>query len=74
MSKADHVEALSGIVSSLTRRFPLGSPCRYWPGDKQGSGLQSRIRSAFGVLNQNKVVVWVEGHRGCVALDQLELL
>src|SRR5262249_3546097 len=64
---------LSETVSSLTRQFPLGSPCRYWPGVKKGPGLPSKIRSAFGVLNQETVVVWVEGHRGSVAIKHLEL-
>lgn len=56
----------------LTQRYPVGTPCRFWPGHKVGPGRLGRVRSEFFVLARCEIVVMVEGWRGCLGATHVE--
>jgi hypothetical protein len=63
---------LSRLVDDLTRRHPPGTPCRFWPGAREGEGRPSRIRSAWLVTQSGEVAVFVEGYPGYIAATHVK--
>lgn len=51
---------------------PVGTPIRFWPGDREGAGRSSWTRSEAWLLGGHTAVVMVRGHSGCVALTHVE--
>lgn len=63
---------LSKRAEDLTRRYPPGTPCRFWPGVREGPGRQGVIRSSWAVLSGQDIVVWIEDYPGCIAATHVE--
>lgn len=59
-------------VEDYDIRFPIGTPCVYWTGTREGPGIPSRIRSEWAVVC-GTVVVWVEGHPACIAASHVDI-
>ena len=59
-------------AEELTRLFPVGTPCRYWPGVREGLGRQGTIRSMWRVLGSGHVAVMVTGYPGAIAETHVE--
>lgn len=72
MTRAKMME-MSKRVDELTAKYPVGTPCRYWTGAREGEGKQGTIRSAWAILGGHTVVVWIEGCSGCVAETHVEV-
>ena len=50
---------------------PVGTPVRYWPGERKGDGIESVTRSTAWMLGGHTPVVMVEGHAGGIALSHV---
>ncbi len=72
MSKKEKWLALSQQVDELTRRYPPGTPCRYWPGAREGEGYPGKIRSAYLVTQDGLIAVFVESYPGYIAATHVE--
>ncbi|MGY5634148.1 hypothetical protein ACW7N6_38045 [Streptomyces sp. UC1A3] len=59
-------------VAAWNRRYPEGTPVRYWTGAREGEGAVGETRSAASVLEGHTAVVWVTGHSACVALSHVQ--
>ena len=53
---------------------PVGTPVRYWPGPKEGPGIESMTRSVAWVVGDHEALVQVEGRAGGIALTHIEVL
>ena len=51
---------------------PVGSPVRYWSGERIGAGAEGFTRSPAQLLSGHTAVVWVTGQAGCVALSHVQ--
>lgn len=67
------LDELEDRARTYSRRYPVGSPCRYWQGVQKGPGTLSTIRSRFWVLGTGEIVCQVEGAYGGVPLPMLKL-
>ena len=67
------LDELEDRARTYSRRYPVGSPCRYWEGKRTGPGVPSTIRSRFWVLGHGEIVCQVEGAYGGVPLAMLQL-
>lgn len=63
---------MSRRVDELTRRFPPETPCRIWPGAKEGEGKPDAIRTAFAIAPSCDIVVWVEDYPGWIAATHVD--
>ena len=54
------------------RRYPVGTPVRYWTGVRTGPGRESTTRSPAWTLGSGTVVASVEGYTGGIALTHME--
>lgn len=61
-------------VDDFNKHCPIGTPVRYWTGDRHGDGKTSRTRSAADVLGGHTAVVWVVGEASCIALSHIQVL
>ena len=59
---------------ALSLKHPIGTPCRFWPGAKEGPGREDTICSAFYVFSSGDIVVHVKGYAGCIAATHVEPL
>lgn len=59
-------------VDSFNKRNPVGTAVRYWPGVREGEGIESKTRSEATVLSGHTPVVCVEKCAGCIALTHVE--
>ena len=50
----------------------VGTPVLYWPLAREGDGVLSKTRSLAQMFGGHTAVVWVDGARGCIALDHVE--
>lgn len=73
-SAEDQRAALEHVVWDFNRRYPIGTPVRYWTGAREGEGRTGETRSAAEVFSGHTPVVWVTGLVGCVALSHVEPL
>lgn len=64
--------SMSREVDALSNRYPIGTPCRYWPGARWDEPRHGTIRSRYAVLGGHTVVVWVTGYPGCIAASHVE--
>lgn len=53
---------------------PVGTPVRYWTGDRHGDGKTSLTRSSAELLFGRYAVVWVDGESSCIALSHVQVL
>jgi hypothetical protein len=60
------------IAEAWNDAHPTGTPVRYWPGLREGEGIESMTRSHATVLGGHTPVVWVEGRGDCIALTHVE--
>lgn len=60
------------IVSKWNRENPVGTPVRYWTGDRHGDGKVSTTRSPAHLLGGHTPVVWVDGEASCIALTHVD--
>lgn len=51
--------------------LPIGTPVRYWPGLREGDGIESVTRSEVWTLGGHTPVVMVEGYAGGIALTHV---
>lgn len=51
---------------------PIGTKVRYWPLTREGDGVPSKTLTRAEMFCGHTAVVWVEGMRGCIALDHVE--
>lgn len=58
----------------FNENVPVGTPVRYWTGDRHGYGKASRTRSVAEVLGGHTAVVWVEGEASCIALSHIQVV
>lgn len=61
-------------VARFNLLHPVGCEVRYWPGVREGDGIQTTTRSEAQMLGEHTAVVWVEGHGACIALSHVEPL
>jgi hypothetical protein len=60
-------------IESFNKKNPVGTPVRYWPGVKQGAGVESKTRSeAWDLCGSPSVMV--EGYSGGIALTHVEVM
>jgi hypothetical protein len=59
------------LAAKWNRRFPIGTPVRYWIGSREGIGHISATRSEAEVLG-GIAVVWIQSQGSCVAISCLE--
>jgi hypothetical protein len=59
-------------VDDWNEAHPIGTPVTYWSGARQGAGVPSSTRSEAQLDSAHQAVVWVEGHRSCIALSHVE--
>src|SRR5215213_7229523 len=64
---------LSARVDELTRLYPPGSPCWYWPGTLNDAPQRSMTRSPWAVVCE-QIVVWVRGRADCIAHDHVQTI
>lgn len=50
---------------------PVGTPVRYWPGVREGDGIESVTRTPAWLLGSGHAVVSVEGYAGGIALTHI---
>lgn len=58
----------------FNKKHPVGTAVRYWPGIKEGEGIETVTRSSAWVLLSGPSVVAVEGRSGGVALTHIEVM
>ena len=56
----------------LSESYPVGTPCRYWPGTKQGEGRLGRIRQPYGITRDGHIVTFVTGLAGYILASHVE--
>lgn len=61
-------------VAEFNKETPVGSPCLFWTGEREGNGQLSRTRSIARVLGKHTAAVLVDGHVGAVALSHIEVI
>ena len=61
-------------ASEWNDKHPVGTPVLFWPGLRQGSGFQSRTRSAAWEMGDGTPVVKVVSRSGGIALTHVEPL
>ena len=66
-------EKLEKQVADFNAKYPPGTRVAYWPGAREGDGVESVTRSKAYVFHGWEPVVWVEGH-GCIALTHIQVL
>ncbi|WP_433357653.1 hypothetical protein ACQP25_44685 (plasmid) [Microtetraspora malaysiensis] len=66
------------IVDDWNARVPVGTPVRYWTGEREGDGKTGRTRSAAYLLGASSdtpghtPVVFVEGAGSCIGLTHVQ--
>lgn len=70
--KAKNKNLSTAVLFNADNR--IGTRVRYWPGVRQGPGVESRTRSVAQLLASGEPVVWVEGHAACIALSHVEVI
>lgn len=58
----------------FNERFHVGTPVKYHPVIGEVPGRETRTVGPAQVLSGHTAVIWLEGVRGCVALDAVEVL
>lgn len=74
-AKEARIAEAQRVVDAFNAAHPVGTPVRYWPGVREGAGIESRTRSAaqrLGGSEGEQPVVWVDGCRSCIALSHVE--
>ena len=61
-------------AQSAAAPLPGGTRVRYWPGAREGEGIESRTRSEVWTLGGHTPVVMVEGYAGGIALTHVRVL
>lgn len=59
-------------VNEWNLTTPVGAAVRYWPGLKEGPGVESTTTCEAFVLGGHTAVVRVAGHASCLALTHVE--
>jgi hypothetical protein len=59
-------------VARWNDAHPVGTPVRYWTGDREGDGKTSVTRTVADLLDGHTAVVCVEGVASCIALSHVE--
>ncbi|MFF9309998.1 hypothetical protein ACF1BS_03715 [Streptomyces sp. NPDC014748] len=75
--KAADLAELQCRVDAFNARYPVGTPVFAYPGcrpedDRKATRLVTRTRSKATVLSGHTDVVWVDGHRACIALTHVD--
>ncbi len=65
MSKQTTIEAWNA-------RCPVGTPVTYWPGFREGQGVESKTRSKAFLLSGHTPCVCVDGRLDGIALAHVE--
>lgn len=65
-------KAAEAKVKHWNETTPIGSRVRYWPGRREGEGVESKTRSEAWLLGGHSAVVQVEGRGGSIALTHVE--
>lgn len=60
-----------GVMAAWERSYPIGAPIYFWPGDLEGPGRESRVRSAPWVLPSGVVVALVDEYAGGIAITHI---
>lgn len=64
---------LQARADELNQLYPVGTPCRYWLGVRDGEpGMEGRIRAPFYVVHGRAVVGWVAGYPGYIDETHIE--
>jgi hypothetical protein len=58
-------------VDQFNQRVPVGTPCLFWPGVREGEGRESVTRSEAWLMGGHTPVVMVEGYPGSIALSHV---
>lgn len=66
------IDRMRRQVDELNRRYPVGTPCVFWPGAKIGPGRPGKVRWPFSILSGHTVVGWLEGATGCIAASHID--
>lgn len=72
MNLAQRSVSPSKLADLWNKRFPVGTPVRYWTGAREGMGKVGTTRTEASVLGGHSAVVWIDGHSGCVGLSHVE--
>ena len=62
------------LAAKWNHSFPIGTKVRYWPGAREGRGVESATKTQAEVLGGHTAVVWIEGRGDCIALSHVEPL
>lgn len=58
-------------AEEFNKKYPIGTPVRYWPGARHGKGCESKTRTDAQLLGNHTAVVWVENFPACLALSHI---
>lgn len=61
-------------IDAWNAAHPLGTPVRYWRGERQGEGRVGRTRSKAFLFGAGDAVIFVENYSSFVALSHVEPL
>lgn len=64
-------EFLGHLADLLNAEVPVGTPCTYWTGVREGPGKRGRIRAPYSVVS-GQLVGWVDTHPACILNSHIE--
>lgn len=73
-AEAKRANAAQAEADAFNARHAVGAPVRYWPGLKEGPGVESMTRTPAQVLGGHTAVVWVNGRPDCIAITHIDVL
>ncbi len=59
-------------VDAFNAAHPIGTPVKFWPGLREGDGLDSQTRSGAWLVGGHTPVVLIENYAGGIALTHVE--
>lgn len=66
---------LNLAVAAFNDTVPVGTPVRYWTGDRDlDEAKTGQTRTRAHLLGGHTPVVWVTGHAACIALTHVEAI
>lgn len=71
-----HADVLLSIANAdveFNALHEVGAPVRYWPGVREGDGIESVTRSEAWLMGGHSPVVMIEGYPGGIALSHVEV-
>ena len=59
-------------AAAFNERYPVGTLVRYWPGEREGDGLQASTQSTAFVTARRCASVWIDSDHAIAPLSHVE--